>query len=150
MNKVNFSNDLIILPFSKIFFRLAIPNLFSTLMSSATVIFDLWYVGLIGMSELAGVAYIFPIFMLTSMLSNGAFGGAISGATARAFGSKNIFQAECVFRSAVLIAISGSVIMMFLFFSFAEAFFSSFIIDSDVVVSTLSYGNILLLSLIHI
>ena len=58
----------------------AIPNLFSTLMSSATVIFDLWYVGLIGMSELAGVAYIFPIFMLTSMLSNGAFGGAISGA----------------------------------------------------------------------
>ena len=71
MNKVNFSNDLIILPFSKIFFRLAIPNLFSTLMSSATVIFDLWYIGLIGMSELAGVAYIFPIFMLTSMLSNG-------------------------------------------------------------------------------
>ena len=112
MNKVNFSNDLIILPFSKIFFRLAIPNLFSTLMSSATVIFDLWYIGLIGMSELAGVAYIFPIFMLTSMLSNGAFGGAISGATARAFGSKNIFQAECIFRSAVLIAISFDILAL--------------------------------------
>ena len=150
MNKVNFSNDLIILPFSKIFFRLAIPNLFSTLMSSATVIFDLWYIGLIGMSELAGVAYIFPIFMLTSMLSNGAFGGAISGATARAFGSKNIFQAECIFRSAVLIAISFSIIMMFLFFSFAETFFSSFIIDSDVIISTLSYGNILLMGIILI
>ena len=150
MNKVNFSNDLIILPFSKIFFRLAIPNLFSTLMSSATVIFDLWYVGLIGMSELAGVAYIFPIFMLTSMLSNGAFGGAISGATARAFGSKNIFQAECIFRSAVLIAISFSIIMMFLFFSFAETFFSSFIIDTDVIISTLSYGNILLMGIILI
>ena len=84
------------------------------------MIFDLWYIGQIGVSELAGVAYIFPIYMLTSMLSNGAFGGAISGAIARAFGSKNIFQAECVFRSAILIACFGSLIMMFIFFLLAE------------------------------
>ena len=92
----NYSNELIELPFTKIFFKLAIPNLYSTLIAAVTVIFDLWYIGQIGVSELAGVAYIFPIYMLTSMLSNGAFGGAISGAIARAFGSKNIFQAECV------------------------------------------------------
>ena len=98
MSKVNFSNDLLELTFTKIFFRLAIPNLYSTLIAAGTIIFDLWYVGQIGNSELAGVAYIFPIYMLTSMLSNGAFGGAISGATARAFGSNNIYQAECIFR----------------------------------------------------
>ena len=90
----NQSIDLIQLPFAKIFFKLAIPNLFSTLIAAATVIFDLWYVGQIGVSELAGVAYIFPIYMLTSMLSNGAFGGAISGSVARAFGSQNFFQAS--------------------------------------------------------
>ena len=76
----NYSNELIELPFTKIFFKLAIPNLYSTLIAAVTVIFDLWYIGQIGVSELAGVAYIFPIYMLTSMLSNGAFGGAISGA----------------------------------------------------------------------
>ena len=101
----NNSSELIELPFTKIFFKLAIPNLYSTLIAAVTVIFDLWYVGQIGVSELAGVAYIFPIYMLTSMLSNGAFGGAISGAVARAFGSRNIFQAECVFRSAILLSL---------------------------------------------
>ena len=140
----NHSNELIELPFTKIFFKLAIPNLYSTLIAAVTVIFDLWYIGQIGVSELAGVAYIFPIYMLTSMLSNGAFGGAISGAVARAFGSRNIFQAECVFRSAILIACLGSLIMMLIFFLLAESFFIYFNIDKEVAISALSYGNILL------
>ena len=140
----NNSCELIELPFTKIFFKLAIPNLYSTLIAAVTVIFDLWYVGQIGVSELAGVAYIFPIYMLTSMLSNGAFGGAISGAVARAFGSRNIFQAECVFRSAILIACLGSLIMMLIFFLLAESFFIYFNIDKEVAISALSYGNILL------
>ena len=62
--------------------------------------------------------------MLTSMLSNGAFGGAVSGATARAFGRKDITQAECIFRSAILIAFLGAIIMMLLFFSFSGLLFS--------------------------
>lgn len=144
MNKVNFSNEFLELPFTKIFFRLAIPNLYSTLIAAVTIIFDLWYIGQIGNSELAGVAYIFPIYMLTSMLSNGAFGGAISGATARAFGSNNLYQAECIFRSAILIALLGSVLMMFLFFYFSEPFFKYFQIDNKVALSALTYGNILL------
>ena len=144
MRKVSYSANLIELPFSKIFFRLAIPNLFSTIIASMTVIFDLWYVGQIGVSELAGVAYVFPIYMLTSMLSNGAFGGAISGATARAFGSQDIFKAECIFRSAIVIALLGSIIMMAIFFGFAKTFFSFFLIDKEIVFSALTYGSILL------
>ena len=140
----NQSIDLIQLPFAKIFFKLAIPNLYSTLIAAVTVIFDLWYVGQIGVSELAGVAYIFPIYMLTSMLSNGAFGGAISGAIARSFGSGNIFQAECVFRSAILIAFLGSIIMMLIFFSLSGTFFTYFEINKEVTFSALSYGNILI------
>jgi Na+-driven multidrug efflux pump len=144
LRKVSYSANLIELPFSKIFFRLAIPNLFSTIIASMTVIFDLWYVGQIGVSELAGVAYVFPIYMLTSMLSNGAFGGAISGATARAFGSQDIFKAECIFRSAIVIALLGSIIMMAIFFGFAKTFFSFFLIDKEIVFSALTYGSILL------
>jgi len=115
LSKLNLSDSLTELPFNKIFFKLAVPNVCATFFAASTVIFDLWYIGKIGISELAGVAYIFPIYMLTSMLSNGAFGGAVSGATARAFGSKNITQAECIFRSAILIAILGAIIMMLLF-----------------------------------
>jgi len=144
LSDLKFSTSLTELPFSKIFFKLAIPNLYSTLIASLTVIFDLWYVGQIGISQLAGVAYIFPIYMLTSMLSNGAFGGAVSGATARAFGSRNIFLAECIFRSAILIALIGSVVMMGIFFTFAEIFFNFFEINQEVTFSALTYGTILL------
>ena len=144
MRKVSYSSNLIELSFSKIFYTLAIPNLFSTILASTTVIFDLWYVGQIGVSELAGVAYVFPIYMLTSMLSNGAFGGAISGATARAFGSQDIFKAECIFRSAIVIALLGSIIMMAIFFGFVKTFFSFFLIDKEIVLSALTYGSILL------
>ena len=143
MRKVSYSSNLIELSFSKIFFKLAIPNLFSTILASTTVIFDLWYIGQIGVSELAGVAYVFPIYMLTSMLSNGAFGGAISGATARAFGSQDIFKAECIFRSSIVIALLGSIIMMAIFFGFVKTFFTFFIIDKEIVLSAFTYGNIL-------
>ena len=144
MEKGGYSNNLIELPFSKIFFRLAVPNLFSTIIASATTIFDLWYVGQIGIPELAGVAYIFPIYMLASMLSNGAFGGAVSGATARAFGSKNIFKAECIFRSAILIALVCALLMMTLFFCLAQTLFSSLSIYQEITTSALTYGRILL------
>ena len=132
LSNLNLSESLTELPFNKIFFKLAVPNVCATFFAATTVIFDLWYIGKIGISELAGVAYIFPIYMLTSMLSNGAFGGAVSGATARAFGSKNITQAECIFRSAILIAFLGAIIMMLLFFSFSERFFIYYKVDKQV------------------
>ena len=144
MSKLNLSKSLTELPFNKIFFKLAIPNVCATFFAATTVIFDLWYIGKIGISELAGVAYIFPIYMLTSMLSNGAFGGAVSGATARAFGSKNITKAECIFRSAILIALLGAIILMFLFFSFSEKFLIYYKVDKQVSLSAITYGNILL------
>ena len=144
MSKLNLSDSLTELPFNKIFFKLAIPNVCATFFAATTVIFDLWYIGKIGISQLAGVAYIFPIYMLTSMLSNGAFGGAISGATARAFGSKNIQQAECIFRSAIVIAFLGAIIMMLLFFSFSEIFFNHYRVDKEVSFAAITYGNILL------
>ena len=144
MSNLNLSESLTELPFNKIFFKLAVPNVCATFFAATTVIFDLWYIGKIGISELAGVAYIFPIYMLTSMLSNGAFGGAVSGATARAFGSKNITQAECIFRSAILIAFLGAIIMMLLFFSFSERFFIYYKVDKQVSLAAITYGNILL------
>ena len=144
MSKLNLSDSLTELPFNKIFFKLAIPNVCATFFAATTVIFDLWYIGKIGISELAGVAYIFPIYMLTSMLSNGAFGGAVSGATARAFGSKNIQQAECIFRSAIVIAFLGAILMMLLFFSFSEKFFIYYKVDKQVSLAAITYGNILI------
>ena len=118
MKEKHISKNLIQGSFLRNFSKLAIPNLISTFLASGIVIFDLWYIGMIGKDALAGVAFIFPIYMLASMLSSGAFGGAISGAVARSIGEQNIFKSTCIFRSALIIALIGSCIMLTLYFVF--------------------------------
>ena len=117
MKEKNFSKSLIEDSFSRNFLKLAIPNLISTFFAALIVVFDLWYIGMMGKDALSGVAFIFPIYMLASMLSSGAYGGAINGAIARSIGEQNTFKTSCVFRSALIIALSGSLLMFLLYLS---------------------------------
>ena len=150
MKKKHFSKNLIQGSFLKNFSRLAIPNLLSTFLASGIVIFDLWYIGMIGKDALAGVAFIFPIYMLASMLSSGAFGGAISGAVARSIGEQNIFKSTCIFRSALIIALIGSCIMLVLYFVFLPSYNDQMFLDLKSYSFAVQYGNILLCGMVLI
>ncbi len=132
------------------FSKLAIPNLFSTFLASIIVIFDLWYLGMIGKDALSGVAFIFPIYMLASMLSSGAFGGAISGAVARSMGEQNFYKSTCIFRSALIIALAGSSIMLVLYILFLPSYEEQSYLDYSSYSFAIEYGNILLRGMILI
>ncbi|MEO7337664.1 MAG: MATE family efflux transporter, partial [Caldimonas sp.] len=83
---------------------LALPNM---LMMSAQAIanfLESYFVGLLGVAELAGVAVVYPLIMLMQMLSAGAIGGGISSAVARAMGAGRRDEAEVVATHAVVIA----------------------------------------------
>ena len=84
---------------------LALPNLAASLVQSMMLITEGWYAGGLGPAALAGVALVFPLFMLTMMLSAGAIGGAVSGAMARAIGAGDIARANGVLRLSVIIAL---------------------------------------------
>ena len=91
-------------PFS-VLWRLALPNLIASFIQSLMLVAEGWYVGGLGGQALAGIALVFPLFMLSLMLSSGAFGGAVGGAMARAIGADDMPRANSVLRLAFLIGL---------------------------------------------
>jgi len=49
---------------------------------------EAYYVGYLGTDALAGVALVFPVFMLMTMMSNGGLGSGVASAVARATGAE--------------------------------------------------------------
>ena len=68
--------------------RMAWPNILVMVAQSASGLIETWFVSRLGTDALAGMALVFPGFMLMQMLSAGAVGGGISSAVARALGGQ--------------------------------------------------------------
>ena len=64
--------------------RLAWPNILVMVAQAATGLIETYWVARLGTDALAGMALVFPGFMLMQMLTGGAIGGGISSAVARA------------------------------------------------------------------
>ena len=68
---------------------LAAPNVLNVAMQSLVSISDSWFVGQLGLVDLAALALVFPTQMALGQMSAGAMGGGISSSVARALGSGN-------------------------------------------------------------
>lgn len=98
--------------------RLAAPNVIAMFVMSAMSIAEAYFAGLMGVTALAGLALVFPLVMLTQMLSAGAMGGAISSAVARALGGNEAIRAGGLSIAAWVIAgvaAAGSAVLIALF-----------------------------------
>lgn len=84
--------------------RLAAPNVIAIFTMAAMSIAEGWFAGQLGVTALAGLALVFPLVMLTQMLSAGAIGGAISAAVARALGHGDAGRAGALAAAAWVIA----------------------------------------------
>ena len=73
--------------------KLALPTMVVLVAQTAVNIAEAYYVGFLGTDALAGVALVFPIFMLMTMMSNGGLGSGVSSSVARAIGAGR--QAGC-------------------------------------------------------
>jgi putative MATE family efflux protein len=67
--------------------RLAAPNVLVMIVQASVGLIETYFIGWLGTDALAGVALVFPVVMLTQMMSAGAVGGGISSAIARALGA---------------------------------------------------------------
>jgi putative MATE family efflux protein len=67
---------------------------------------ETYFVAKLGLDALAGMALVFPLFMLLQMVSAGAMGGGILSAIARALGSGNRERAHELVWSAIAITIA--------------------------------------------
>jgi putative MATE family efflux protein len=97
-------------PILPLLLRLSAPNLAVMLAQASTGLIETAFVGRLGTDALAGMALVFPGFMLMQMMSAGAVGGAISSAIARALGAGRRDEADALaFHAVVINALLGLV-----------------------------------------
>jgi putative MATE family efflux protein len=85
--------------------RLALPNVVVMVVQASIGLIETYFVAKLGLDALAGMALVFPLFMLLQMVSAGAMGGGILSAIARALGSGNRDRANELVWSAVVITV---------------------------------------------
>ncbi|HEX7927407.1 MAG TPA: MATE family efflux transporter [bacterium] len=93
--------------------KLGLPTLLVLVVQSLVNMLEAWYVGFLGTDALAGVALVFPVFMLMQTISNGGFGGGVAAAVARASGSGRRADADAlVFHSLAIAVTLGALFMV--------------------------------------
>src|ERR1700687_3403539 len=92
-------------PIASTLLRLAWPNIVVMLAQASTGLIETWWVSRLGIDALAGMALVFPGFMMMQMLSAGAMGGGISSSIARALGGGRRADADALVLHAIVIAV---------------------------------------------
>src|ERR1700742_3638261 len=85
--------------------KLALPTVTVLVAQTAVNIAEAYYVGFLGTDALAGVALVFPVFMMMTMMSNGGLGSGVASSVARAVGADRKADADALVFHAVLLAI---------------------------------------------
>jgi putative MATE family efflux protein len=85
--------------------RLAWPILVVLAVQTIVSVAETYFVGFLGTHAIAGVALVFPLLMLMTMMSNGGIGGGVSSAIARAIGAGRKRDADLLVGHAVVIAV---------------------------------------------
>jgi putative MATE family efflux protein len=89
--------------------KLAVPTIAVLVAQTAVGLIETYYVGFLGTEALAGLALVFPIFMLMATMSNGGLGSGIASSVARAVGAGRRRDADAlVFHALVLAVIIGA------------------------------------------
>ncbi|MFD1628120.1 MATE family efflux transporter [Azospirillum griseum] len=91
-------------PIAPTMLRLAVPTILVLVLQTLVGVAETWFVSFLGTDALAGVALVFPAFMLMQMMANGGIGGGVSSAVARALGAKRHDDAEALMWHAVVLA----------------------------------------------
>jgi Na+-driven multidrug efflux pump len=104
------ANPLLSAPILPTLLRLSVPNLAAMLVTAAVAIAETIYVGLLGTTELAAIALVFPMVMLMQMLSAGAMGGGVSSAISRALGAGDRARASALALHALAIGAAAGLI----------------------------------------
>jgi MATE family, multidrug efflux pump len=109
---------------------------------------ETYFVSLLGTDALAGVALVFPLFMLMTMMSNGGIGGGVSSAVARAIGAGRRGDAEALAMHAVAMGLAFGALFAIGAWLGGPALFRRMGAQGDVLANALLYSNVLFLAAI--
>jgi putative MATE family efflux protein len=92
-------------PIGRTLLWLALPNIAVMAAQAFVGLIETYFIAELGTDALAGIAIVFPVFMLFQMISAGAMGGGILSAVARALGAGRKDEADLLAWHAVALAI---------------------------------------------
>jgi putative MATE family efflux protein len=122
--------------------RLAWPNVLVMLAQASTGLIETWFVSRLGTDALAGMALVFPGFMMMQMLSAGAMGGGISSAIARALGARKRDQADALVLHALIINALLGLVFSVLVLAFGPSLYRALGGEAGSLAAALSYSNV--------
>ena len=122
--------------------RMAWPNILVMLAQAATGLIETWFVSRLGTDALAGMALVFPGFMMMQMLSAGAVGGGISSAIARALGSGRRDDADACVMHAIIINVGLGLLFGALFIAFGPQLYGAMGGEGASLQAALDYSNV--------
>lgn len=106
--------------------RMAGPNVVAFLVQASVSMAEIAFVGRLGTVPLAALALMFPALMLMQMLANGAIGGAVSSAVARALGAGDASRARALIVHALVIGILAGLGFLMLYLQFGATLLRAF------------------------
>ncbi len=127
----------------RLILAMASPNALAFLVQGSVSMTEVWYVGQLGVRSLAAMALMFPALMLMQMLANGAIGGAVTSAVARALGAGAVQRAEALVWHALLIALTAGAAFWLLWLLGGEALLRWTDVPAAVRAEAIRYGNVL-------
>jgi putative MATE family efflux protein len=121
---------------------LAWPNILVMTAQASTGLIETWWVSKLGTDALAGMALVFPGFMMMQMLSAGAIGGGISSAVARALGANRRADADALVLHALLINLGLGLVASTVFLAFGRPIYAAMGGQGASLEAALAYSNV--------
>ena len=122
--------------------RLAWPILVVLAVQTLVSVAETYFVGFLGTAAIAGVALVFPLLMLMTMMSNGGIGGGVSSAIARARGAGRQHDADALVWHALLIAIAFGATFTLAALVGGPALFKAMGGEHEALANALVYSNL--------
>ena len=112
MHKNARQQRLLTAPVLPLLLRQALPIIAVLVLQTLVGVAETFYVSFIGTNALAGVAMVFPLVMLMTMMSAGGIGGGVASAVARSLGAGKTRDADALVLHALVLAIVFGLIFM--------------------------------------
>jgi len=121
---------------------MAWPNILVMTAQASTGLIETWWVSRLGTDALAGMALVFPGFMMMQMLSAGAIGGGISSAVARALGAGRRADGDALVLHAILVNLGLGIVTSAIFLAFGRPIYAAMGGQGGSLEAALAYSNV--------
>jgi Na+-driven multidrug efflux pump len=130
-------------PLARTLLKLAAPNALVMVTQISIPLVEIYFIAKLGVDSLAGVSQVFPVLALVGAISQGAVGGGVVSAIARALGRGQRAEANDLVWYAVAIAVSLGLITTALILGLGGTFYALMGAHGPSLRAALSYSNLI-------